>query len=300
MMQCPQCGEDNSDDTWTCSRCRMPFADPPPPPDLTHKYSRWESLTAKFMLVSLAWFVFFLILAPTGEPAFFYFVLFGIPGTLILWLCAPIAFILDLIRSLSGKRETKPSGGRALLLWIGLTISGAIICSHVIRLFIEIPTRSITARMRGDLRTFGIALDTYHSAHKSYPAWSLEHTRNINADLVEAKSKLAKIPAFATLSETRITLTTPIAYLSSHFSDPFTDVKGTPFAYWTDATKDTTATGYIMWSPGPDYVYDLTIDNIAQAYDPRSPNQPSAYLLGRTYDPSNGVNSEGDIWRIKQ
>lgn len=301
MMRCPQCGENNADGVWTCSRCGRLFADPPPPPYLFNKWSRRENLTGKTVILAPLWLVVMIGLgALAGDSAGLVFALIGFLGMIALWLCVPFAFLLDLFRSREGRRAGRIAGIRTLLIWLGLTIAGALVLVPLIKTFIDAPTRAVTTRVRGDLRTVTLALDTFSQTHKTYPAWSLDRTRNANAGLPDPNNELAEIPTFATLSETRLTLTTPVAYLSSYFSDPFTNVKGAPFAYWTDATTATHATGYIVWSSGPDYVYDLTIDNIAQAYDSRSPHLPSAYLLERTYDPSNGASSEGDIWRIKQ
>jgi hypothetical protein len=50
--------------------------------------------------------------------------------------------------------------------------------------------------------------------------------------------------------------------------------------------------GWILWSPGPDGRYDI---DAARDYDPRVPISPS--LLEKTYDPTNGAVSAGDVWR---
>jgi len=55
--------------------------------------------------------------------------------------------------------------------------------------------------------------------------------------------------------------------------------------------------GWILISTGPDGDYD--IDPEAD-YDPGIP-QPSAHLLAvaGTYDPTNGTESDGDLWQVK-
>lgn len=75
-----------------------------------------------------------------------------------------------------------------------------------------------------------------------------------------------------------------------------------PFCYFkADARNDSTSTtisGYIIWSCGPDEHYDLTGENIARVYSPEMLG-PSTSLRQLTYDPSNGANSGGDIYRAK-
>jgi len=113
------------------------------------------------------------------------------------------------------------------------------------------------------------------------------------------------------------TLTTPLGYITSYPADFFSNVRGSTFVYWsvfpgqpdlsgkigTDSSFG--GVGWILVSPGPDLKYD-----IAGEWDVYNPmiSQPSYRLLsgtnkkGRalTYDPTNGIISDGDIWRVKQ
>jgi hypothetical protein len=114
------------------------------------------------------------------------------------------------------------------------------------------------------------------------------------------------------------TLTTPLGYVSAYPSDLFSRLRGATFVYWSifpgqpDPSdriggKDSPlgGVGWILVSPGPDLKYD-----IAGEWDVYNPaiSQPSYRLLsgtnkkGRalTYDPTNGIISDGDIWRVKQ
>lgn len=160
-------------------------------------------------------------------------------------------------------------------------------------------TRSPVARVKGDQRTMTIALETYYLDLNNYPAWSLRREENANGGLQDKKGELALIPTFRIPNGSNLaTLTTPIGYLPCYWADPYAPLKGATYGYWNDGTKDTTATGYIIWSAGPDRVYDLTIDNIAQAYNPQSA-AISPLLLNCTYDPSNGTGSRGDLYRTK-
>lgn len=122
-------------------------------------------------------------------------------------------------------------------------------------------------------------------------------------------------------------LTTPIAYISSIMPDPFADTKGASYGYYS------LRAGYIIYSFGPDAdeapnklgqigdidhaledgsLCDVVTGALTKAYDPNSA-QPSITLRcgptpswsdprgsgAFTYDPTNGVRSEGDVWRVK-
>lgn len=166
--------------------------------------------------------------------------------------------------------------------------------------FWEAQPRPPHVRIKGDQRTMTIALETYYLDHNNYPAWSLDRTQNFNGGLKDRKGILSHQPTFRMANGSALcTLTTPIAYLTSIFCDTFCPIKGGSLCYWNNATATTTATGFILWSPGPDGVYDLSIDNIPKAYDPKT-TVPSNLLIELTYDPSNGTQSRGDIWRAKQ
>jgi type II secretory pathway pseudopilin PulG len=84
-------------------------------------------------------------------------------------------------------------------------------------------------------------------------------------------------------------LTTPVAYIAELPKDPFSPGGKLPFAYYTDGP------GWIIVSPGPDDVYEL---DPPHDYD-RHTTQPSQILLRKAYDPTNGTDSHGDVWRIK-
>jgi type II secretory pathway pseudopilin PulG len=114
-------------------------------------------------------------------------------------------------------------------------------------------------------------------------------------------------------------------YIPAYPVDPFCADRGATFVYWGvfPGAKWTarlyggyetyfggvrrTAVGGVGWikvSPGPDGNYDLA--GCYYAYSP-AVSQPSAPLLfgtnpkgsAFTYDPTNGLVSDGDIWRVK-
>ena len=106
------------------------------------------------------------------------------------------------------------------------------------------------------------------------------------------------------------------SYIDSYPADPFCVDQGATFVYWNvfpgargpDGEFQggkIQGVGWITVSPGPDGRYDLP--GSYSVYNP-GVSQPSALLLACTnpkgvaftYDPTNGLVSSGDIWRVKQ
>jgi len=96
--------------------------------------------------------------------------------------------------------------------------------------------------------------------------------------------------------------------------DPFCPQGKATFAYWAiqpgqadpagNPVGNNTFPGWILASPGPDGDFDLNGE--WDVYDPRTAPTPRL-LTGAnkkgsafTYDPTNGMRSDGDIWRVKQ
>lgn len=204
----------------------------------------------------------------------------------------------------------------------------AILAAIAVPNFLEAQTRSKVARVKGDQRTITIALETYYLDQNDYPmhdssnpSTSQGYGANCGVDKIYGKL-VSFMPTFRNkrdAGDMLATLTTPIAYISSYFSDPFADTKGVTFNY----SKPKYGIGYIVWSYGPDtdenvkatgqnYSYggNLPIDGFAVGgftfpyinesfYNPAY-QVPSMQLVGVTYDPSNGTSSSGDVFRYKQ
>jgi len=89
-----------------------------------------------------------------------------------------------------------------------------------------------------------------------------------------------------------MTLTTPVAYITSLPVDPFAPEEGAVFGYFKHND-----TGWILYGAGPDRDYDLDLE---KDYSATARNNPLPTLIQKTYDPTNGSVSGGDIWRIKR
>jgi hypothetical protein len=143
-------------------------------------------------------------------------------------------------------------------------------------------------RVRDDMRILATALDSYFIDHEVFPPGVpfSDMVPGTASRLPKSGEHLLTIPS---------AITTPVAYLSMLCVDVFQRDRslGLGFAYYTDGK------GWILFSPGPDQDYDIA--DPAHVYDSDT-TQPSPLLIGGpwTYDPTNGTESSGDVWRVKQ
>jgi beta-lactamase regulating signal transducer with metallopeptidase domain len=177
---------------------------------------------------------------------------------------------------------------------------------------IEQSTRSRVARALSDMRSLAMALDAYYVDNVAFPAWTDDIAQSIHATLAEQNpNDHWKLPSFRMIrdaSDRLLTLTTPVSYITKYPPDPFAAVEGRTFQYYapglpvapnqpgvlppTMESLKYAGKGWILWSPGPDGVYDI---DAAKDYDPRVSIPPA--LIDKTYDPTNGILSHGDLWR---
>lgn len=206
----------------------------------------------------------------------------------------------------------------------------AILAAIAVPNFLEAQTRSKVSRVRSDQRSLATAIETYYVDNNEYPAATLEFDEMVDQQAYNTTpSNPGAGVTFARRNEGTnqlSTLTTPIAYITSYFPDPFADANGSTFRYFTDGR------GWILGSWGPDVdqfstdgAGDLFWDDdnittevplaaadrnarIETLYD-AGVSQPSQLLLSfiedssntaATYDPTNGTVSPGDVWRVKQ
>lgn len=161
--------------------------------------------------------------------------------------------------------------------------------------------RSIVSRAKSDMRNMATGIESYMVDHGEYvavqPLPDFLHRERHRSRLRAAGGEA--LTAVRPGSASGIGgLTTPIAYLATiPFDSCLKDIRGidVPYAYYR--TPD--SKGWILWSTGPDGDYDIT--SPALVYDPAIA-QPSLELLtgGWTYDPTNGTESSGDIYRVRE
>ena len=239
--------------------------------------------------------------SPIGQPEQKSFVRASVFVFLLYWLLyipGLVANIVWLRRALRIRKATgqSPAGFGCLnvLLWAGLIPLFFFI--HVYDMISHTRPHLLgdVARVQSDLRTKATAIEAYHIDHGVFPAYTFDRSQGPYAGHApEFERTHGRIPTFLEPGDMSLqTLAGPEPYITSYFHDPFLrrDVPEATYAYWHDGG------GWIVWSPGPDRRYAIT--DPAEVYNSAEPHPPGALLL-RTYDPTNGANSPGDIWRIK-
>ena len=161
--------------------------------------------------------------------------------------------------------------------------------------------------VNSDMRTLDDALAKYYEDHGAFPEWA-EGDQGANRHLSPAALSYS-IPTFRvwTTEEEREEFTTlltaiaegyPVGYITNYYSDPYArgiksnrvkkNEPGPTYGYFSDED------GWILFSAGPDYDYD--IDPVTD-FDSHDPERITALEL-KAYDPTNGTYSNGDIFRI--
>jgi Tfp pilus assembly protein PilE len=154
--------------------------------------------------------------------------------------------------------------------------------------FSEANIRSRISRAKSDQRSLANALEAYYVDNNSYVSWATGD-QGVN-NFLPAGSASRGRPTFRRPSAGGpMTLTTPLAYITQLQPDPFAPDKGAVHSYYCDGG------GWILLSAGPDGDYDIDPQKLYNSSVP----QPSAELLSKNYDVTNGTVSDGDIFRVK-
>ncbi len=187
--------------------------------------------------------------------------------------------------------------------------------------FLNALTRARIARVNGDLDAIAKACIMFRTDQTRFPYG----TDRIGESYVSGKVAPAHADEFFTIQTSRggqftPHLTSPVAYISFVPIDPFSNDPTLPYGYAGGKR------GFIVTSFGPDqdqheglnslqhrgdidepssYLgayeedHDYSLIHAAQGLSQRSKSvdRLKNYLLPRTYDPSNGLNSNGDLWR---
>lgn len=203
----------------------------------------------------------------------------------------------------------------------------AILAAIAVPNFLEAQVRSKVSRAKSDMRTLATGIEAYMVDTNGYPG-SNDNSgtdKNVNAGIDAANEAYNRSTFLSTPASTVLSLTTPVAFITSVPLDPFADTRECAFGYanfWN--------AGWLVWSYGPDTdekddngdiqaaldasYGDLSAnvdDSIASPdpetiiYHPGLSNPTEALLVGdgstcATYDPTNGTTSEGDVWRVRQ
>lgn len=138
----------------------------------------------------------------------------------------------------------------------------AILAAIAVPNFLEAQVRAKVSRVRSDLRSISVAIESYSVDYNQYPmSMSQAGTGakpgcTVNGTLTVqsgAKSSAKNRWTFATMAmrtntnDRLMTLTTPIAFIAGLPTDSFADTKGTVYGYANALDQ-----AWILWSYGPD------------------------------------------------
>jgi Tfp pilus assembly protein PilE len=206
----------------------------------------------------------------------------GIVGITACGCAAPIAIIIGWLELNKIKKGLSSPASKTFAL-VGMILGIAataimlimipILVAIAVPNFFQAQTRAKVSRIKADLRTCATALEAYYIDNNAYPQPDYD-----NSVLPHS-------------------LTTPISYLTSIPSDFFSFEKNQRYHYYTGEieleSENTTKPYWIISSLGPDQKIDIDVTR----YNPQYPDWGESYIISKSYDPTNGTTSQGDIWR---
>ncbi|HUT24556.1 MAG TPA: prepilin-type N-terminal cleavage/methylation domain-containing protein, partial [Sumerlaeia bacterium] len=175
----------------------------------------------------------------------------------------------------------------------------AILAAIAVPNFLEAQVRSRVSRMRADMRSLTAALESYMTDNGGY-IWSAHNNSHYGFRYPAVQGQ----DMFHWYSR----LTTPIAYISSIprdvFSVPNTGVKGQQYIlHYAGCLTGQYEIGaprsiYVLVSVGPDLVNDVFNMQGQSGVDYIIDDTHWDPTTGLLYDPTNGSNSWGDVYRF--
>lgn len=158
----------------------------------------------------------------------------------------------------------------------------AILALIAVPNFLEAQTRAKVSRIMTDLRTYATAVEAYFTDNNHYPP----DTRDMGPDDGGIDFTFWMEPEFS--------LTTPIAYITAYFKDPFWEIGPDKFFQYGSIRN-----GWIVASCGPDKD-SADRGDIKERLNYTQAGPAPNSLIELSYDATNGTISNGDVYRIKQ
>jgi type II secretory pathway pseudopilin PulG len=222
---------------------------------------------------------------PTGKASIrsLTALILGIVGITACGCCGPVALIIGWLELKKIKKGLSTPASKTYAL-VGLILGIAttaimlivipILAAVAIPNFFAAKTRAQVSRTKADLRSCATALEAYNVDNNAYsqPDYDNQHQ-----------------PVFPHI------LTTPIAYMTTLPCDTFSPDGKQQFHYYTGLveSEDTTKPYWIIAGLGPDQKIDIEVTR----YNPQYPDWGERYIIAKSYDPTNGTTSQGDIIR---
>ncbi len=166
----------------------------------------------------------------------------------------------------------------------------AILAAIAVPNFLEAQTRSKVSRAKTDMRSLCVAIESYRTDNNGYPIPSFGHSTDGATDSTFEVTNEAM--SILSMTDNR-GVTTPVAYIAVMPRDVFSTKAQQWFGYmgWKDR--------WILTCYGPDQDCPPTWNggDIQEVSDlPETDFDPQVVIL-KAYDPTNGTNSNGDIFR---
>lgn len=171
-----------------------------------------------------------------------------------------------------------------LLIVVGII---SILAAIALPNFLEAQVRAKVARTKADMRTVSVAWEAYLIDHNRYP---------VDWDNNYAAGEITQIGM--------ITVTTPIAYITSFPVDTFSVMKSpNSNEYQPHFEIASCEYAYCIYSLGPNYIEefdgnDWWPDGVIDATPGRVGEISDGPMNMRPYDPTNGSISDGDLLRM--
>ncbi len=223
------------------------------------------------------------------------------------------------------RRSTRWSGFTLIELLIVVAII-AILAAIAIPNFLEAQTRSKVSRVKADMRSVVTALEAYFTDHNAYPPCDYIIMPTVQTTQVKSGGG-GTAPVNPPILRL-IPITTPIAYITSIFQDPFNVESSTLVMGWAKDNPRDAQVLFYWGGPWHDAVARAATDSTLFAEMPENIDMQKNFTLlsfspdkdfdaldspmgavgiGTTtwpqtiqkYDPTNGTISDGDVVRTR-